>query len=285
MSQSVFAHASDQFERAPLQPAGSVGELGPTLVIAPHPDDEVLGCGGLIALLRRVGTPVRVIVVSDGAASHPGSKAYPPPVLGRLRRAESEAGLRWLRVATGDVTFLGLPDGAIPRPDGPDRDGPDAYSGDRPAASGGNRAVDLARSAILASSGFETVLLPWRRDPHDDHRATWALFSHALDELRSPARRLEYPIWSRVHPGTDDLPRDDEAVTWRLDLAGVGTLKRVAILAHRSQTTGLIDDADIGECLTRAVLERFFQPWEPFIELRSAALTDAAPAMPSPAAP
>jgi hypothetical protein len=41
---------------------------------------------------------------------------------------------------------------------------------------------------------------------------------------------------------------------------------RVAILAHRSQTTGLIADAEIGECLTADVLARFFQPWELFFE-------------------
>jgi hypothetical protein len=83
-------------------------------------------------------------------------------------------------------------------------------------------------------------------------------------------RRLEYPIWSRVHPGPDDLPRVGEASAWRLDIGGAREQKRAAILAHRSQTTGLIDDAEIGECLTPAVLEQFFQPWEPFIDVITA---------------
>ena len=251
---SAAVHATDWFTGAPLRPADYVRGLGATLVVAPHPDDEVLGCGGVIALLRQAQIPVWVIIASDGAASHPGSLRYPPPALGALRRAESEAGLSLVGVASDQITFLGLPDGAVPRPDAPD----------------GARAVEMARAALLAVPAAQTVLLPWRRDPHDDHRATWALFTSALDAMRSSARRLEYPIWSRVHPGPDDLPRDAEASTWRLDASAVGEQKRASILAHRSQTTALIDDAEIGECLTTDVLERFFQPWEPFIDVGEA---------------
>src|SRR4051812_6496913 len=117
MSARVSARLTDWFEHVPLQPAERVREFGPTLVVAPHPDDEALGCGGVIALLRQAGISVHVIVASDGAASHPGSKTHPPPVLGELRRAEAEAGCRLLGVPTDDVTFLGFPDGVVPRPD------------------------------------------------------------------------------------------------------------------------------------------------------------------------
>jgi LmbE family N-acetylglucosaminyl deacetylase len=235
------------FEAAPLRPAEVVHELGPTLVVAPHPDDEVLGCGGTIALLRRAQTPVRVIIVSDGGASHPGSRRYPPPALAALRRNESLDGLQFLGVAPGEVTFLGLPDGAVSRASVPD-------------------AVELARSATRAFPDIQTVLLPWRRDPHDDHRATWSLLTAALDALPSSVRCLEYPIWSLVHPGPDDLPRTGEARLWRLDVASVVEQKRASVLAHRSQTTPMIDDAEIGHCLTDSVLERFFRPWELMIE-------------------
>jgi LmbE family N-acetylglucosaminyl deacetylase len=225
---------------------------GPTVIVAPHPDDEVLGCGGIIALLQQAQIPLRIVVVSDGAASHPGSLRYPPPALSALRRAESLAGLACLGVEAEQVTFLGLPDGAVPR-------------GDAPADA---RAVALARGTLLGWPVAQTVLLPWRRDPHDDHRASRSLFACALDSMPSAIRRIEYPIWAMVHPGPGDLPRHDEARIWRLDIGPVQERKRAAILAHRSQTTALIDDAEIGECLTQAVLERFFQPWELFIEVR-----------------
>ena len=47
------------------------------LVVAPHPDDDVLGCGALIARVAP-HMPVRVVYVTDGTASHDGSLTYPP---------------------------------------------------------------------------------------------------------------------------------------------------------------------------------------------------------------
>jgi LmbE family N-acetylglucosaminyl deacetylase len=238
------------YEHAPLLPSEGVREFGPTLVVAPHPDDEVLGCGGAIALLRQAGLPVRVLIVSDGAASHPGSVQYPPPTLGALRQAESLAGLACLGVEVDHVAFLGLPDGAVP----------DA------SATDGSLAVDLVRGALRDWPEVQTVLLPWRRDPHGDHRATSSLVTAALNTTPQAVRRLEYPIWSMVHPAPDEVPRAGEAKLFRLDAGAVRAQKRAAILAHRSQTTGMIDDATISECLTDEVLEIFAQPWELFIE-------------------
>jgi LmbE family N-acetylglucosaminyl deacetylase len=240
-------------EDAPLLPSSAARELGPTLVVAPHPDDEALGCGGTIALLRRAQIPVCVVVVSDGGASHPRSQRYPRPVLRTLRKSESLAGLAILGVEAHQVTFMGLPDGAVPR-------------GDSPA---GQAAGDLACQLLQGWTGIQTVLLPWRRDPHDDHRASWSLFTAALDGSGSAARRFEYPIWTLVHPAPGDVPRPDEARLSRLDIAPVGALKRAAILAHRSQTTNLVDDDPTGYCLTESVLERFSGPWELLIEAQA----------------
>ena len=251
MSTSSVAHASSWYEGAPLMPTSWARELGSTVVIAPHPDDEVLGCGGTIALLREAGIPVHVVVISDGAASHPGSLRYPPPVLASLRQSETLAGLERLGVAAEHVAFLGLPDGAVPTAD----------------SQHGSRAVSRLRHALLAWPAFQTVLLPWRRDPHDDHRAAFSLATAALDATSLAARRLEYPIWARVHPGPDDLPRPGETKLWRVDIGTVATAKRAAILAHESQTTGMIDDADISYCLSNAVLARFAEPCELFLEM------------------
>lgn len=249
----------ERFDAAPLLPSSAVRAFGPTLVVAPHPDDDVLGCGGTIALLREHGVPVWVVIASDGAASHPHSQRFPASMMRELRAAETLEGLAAVGVDRAAVTFLNLPDGAVPQPGTPGAD----------AAIAG-AAIQVAVATLAGLPGVNTVLLPWRRDPHDDHRATWALFTAALDALDSPVRRIEYPIWLLVHPGPDDLPEPHEGRLWRRDIAPVLDCKRAAILAHRSQTTDMIDDDPTGYCLPPAVLEQFFQPWEPFIETQPA---------------
>jgi LmbE family N-acetylglucosaminyl deacetylase len=243
----------EQFDAAPLVPPSGVRAFGPTVVVAPHPDDEVLGCGGTIALLRAYGVPVHVVIASDGAASHPRSQRFPASLMRELRKAETLEGLAAVGVDFAAVTFLNLPDGAVPEPGTP----------------GAHAATELAVAALVRVPDMTTVLLPWRRDPHDDHRATWALFTVALDARGSPVRRIEYPIWLLVHPGPDDLPQPHEGRLWRRDIAPVLDGKRAAVLAHRSQTTDMIEDDPTGYCLPPAVLEQFFQPWEPFIETQA----------------
>ena len=59
----------------------------PLLVLAPHPDDESLGCGALLAQAF-AGVGAHVACLTDGAASHPGSRLVPPDQLAAIRRAE-----------------------------------------------------------------------------------------------------------------------------------------------------------------------------------------------------
>src|SRR5450631_1369848 len=83
-------------------PLGSIDDVtgpGRALILAPHPDDESLGCGGLIAACCQAARPPIVAVLTDGGMSHPESKAFPREQLVRLREAE----------ARDAATILGLP--------------------------------------------------------------------------------------------------------------------------------------------------------------------------------
>jgi LmbE family N-acetylglucosaminyl deacetylase len=84
------------------------------LIVAPHPDDETLGCGGAIALLAAKGYDLQVLVISDGTGSHPHSQTHPAPVLESIRSQETIAALGILGVDPGSIAFLHLKDGAIP---------------------------------------------------------------------------------------------------------------------------------------------------------------------------
>jgi LmbE family N-acetylglucosaminyl deacetylase len=77
------------------------------LVIAPHPDDETMGCGGAIARHAGAGDRVRVLVATDGGTSRAEGRG--PEEMRRLREAEVVRAMRWLgRV---DLVQLGLPEG------------------------------------------------------------------------------------------------------------------------------------------------------------------------------
>jgi len=233
----------------PLLPVTTATSFGPTLVVAPHQDDESLGCGGAIALLRRAGLPVTVLFVSDGTGSHPNSRTYPPQRLRNTREAEALVALALLGVAAEMVCFLRLPDTAVPRPGQPDF------------------AAAVARvGAALDAAAPQTILLPWRRDPHCDHRAAWELVQATLAGRTTRPRLLEYPIWVWELGGVGDLPLTGEVLGWRLAIDAVLPQKAAAIAAHHSQTTALIDDDPTGFRLLPEMLAHFADPWEIFLE-------------------
>ena len=63
------------------------------LVVAPHPDDETLGCGGLISLLAQNGSAFYIVFVTDGSASHRNSRAWPSARLAAQREQEARNAL------------------------------------------------------------------------------------------------------------------------------------------------------------------------------------------------
>ena len=81
-------------------------ERGKILVFAPHPDDETLGCGGTLALLRQNGCAVKVVFVTDGG----GAGGLPDGSVA-IRRKEAAAALNVLGV--DDMAFLDEPDGSF----------------------------------------------------------------------------------------------------------------------------------------------------------------------------
>jgi LmbE family N-acetylglucosaminyl deacetylase/glycosyltransferase involved in cell wall biosynthesis len=86
-------------EAIPYEPARLRGER--LLVFAPHPDDEVIGCGGLVAQHLREGRAVRIVVATDGAEA--GDAA--------TREEESRRGVA--RLGEADLQFLRFPDRAL----------------------------------------------------------------------------------------------------------------------------------------------------------------------------
>lgn len=220
----------------------------PILVVAPHPDDETLGCGGAIALLKQQGYTVKILVMSDGTQSHPNSHKYPASALKYLRESETRCAMKTLGVEPTHITFLELPDGAVP---------------EFGAADFQPTVNQCCR--YLTDVNPNVIFAPYRADPHPDHRAVYQILQAALAQTRRCPRVIEYPIWDwdlkQRQPYTQSLQQ-----AWRLDISKIVALKQQAIAAYRSQTTNLIDDDPTGFRLTPQMLSNFAHPWEIYLE-------------------
>jgi len=238
-------------ERHRLHPAEAAAALGRTIVFAPHPDDESLGCGGLLALLVQAGIGAHVVIMTDGSLSHPNSVTHSRSRLSAIREDETVDAVAALGMPFTSVHFLRYRDCGLPAP--------------------GSAAFTEATArlvTLVAEIRPATVLVPWRRDPHCDHAGTWHLLRAALASVHDTPRWLEYPVWAWPEAAGGVAPRDDEAAAWRLDISTVLTRKQHAIRQHRSQLGRLIHDDPGGFVLAPEMLSYFEQPWELFIKPR-----------------
>lgn len=180
------------------------------VVVAPHPDDEILGCGGLLRRLHDEGLPITVVAVTDGEASHPDSVVTSPAMLTVRRTAEADVALARLGLGGAPRVRLRLPDGRV-----------------------GHHRAALADALTAVSAPGALVLAPWEADGHPDHDAAgWA----ARDAtVRSGARLLQYLVWTWhwAVPGDPSVPWE-RAVRSGLDAADLRA-KRWAIDAFESQ--------------------------------------------------
>lgn len=209
-SEAVWGAAGLPARLPVREPATIVGRSGRVVVVAPHPDDEVLGVGGTIARLVGLGVRVTVVAVTDGEASHPGRVAE----LRRTRAGERAEALRRLGLDVGgaspwgkrvDIRRLGLPDGGV-----------DA------------RAVADGVRPLLAAG--DVLLAPWRHDGHPDHDAC----GEAAVLLGLPV--WSYLVWAWHWAGAVDIPwRWAGRIPLGARLTGA---KRAAVGAFVSQVEG-----------------------------------------------
>lgn len=212
------------------------------LVAAPHPDDEVLGCGATIARKRAAGTEVRVLFATDGR--HARSDGLPPEELARVREREARDAARRLGVPSDALVFLGWEDGTLARREDELRV---------------RLAVELARFAP------DEIYAPCRYDAHPDHEALGRAAAAAAGARSTPL--LEYPVWFWTTPWWRRWARGGFSVkSVRTD--GHLELKRDALAAHRSQRA--LADVDGGR-----FLRRFFGAAELYFSFGQASLGSA----------
>jgi LmbE family N-acetylglucosaminyl deacetylase len=143
---------------------------GPLLIVSPHPDDEVLGAGGLIHAWRILGRRVTVVSVTDGEAAYPQYRR-----LGQVRREELKEALQVLCDDPVLIVRLGIPDGRV--------------------ADFGSK----LRSAVFSLLDLgTTVLVPYEQDGHPDHDAAGRVCTELARVHGFTLAR--YLIWAWRHP-------------------------------------------------------------------------------------
>jgi LmbE family N-acetylglucosaminyl deacetylase len=172
-------------------------ECTAALVFAPHPDDETLGCGGLLAAYRAAGIPTHAVLVTSGDFGEHGK------VGSDAREAETRAAAEVLGIDT--LTFW--------------------RESDRGVACD-ERTIDAARQAILAANA-DLILTPSFHEIHPDHRATAWIVIEATRRLAAEGRNLRVAMYEVGAP----LHRVDVLV----DITAHAAAKRDAIAKYVSQ--------------------------------------------------
>lgn len=175
------------------------------LVLAPHPDDEVIGCGGVVAHHLDQGCSVRVLVATDGSEAEPG--AVDRAAYRTQREQESREGLDRLG-GHSEITFLRMPDRGL-------------------AAAG--ELVSAAIAEQLHAFRPDLILLPSPVEIHPDHAALARLFCELVQREGILSTELAvtrvgfYEISQPLRPNV------------LVDITAVADRKYAAIAAHTSQ--------------------------------------------------
>jgi LmbE family N-acetylglucosaminyl deacetylase len=241
-----IATALDQMRNLPERDFHHAFKDKSVMILAPHPDDESLGCGGLIAEACRRGNPPVVVILTDGSKSHPNSQSYSADRLRDLREEEAAEAVGTLGLPRRRLMFLRYTDSAAPG------------KGMEMLAAAGRIA------ALLDAFGCTVLAAPWRHDPHCDHAAAAAIARTACD--LTGAELLAYPIWGWTLP-PGKLIEEATIRGFRLNIGAHLAVKRAAVEAHRSQYAGIITDDPDGFQMETAFIKRFLQPTETYIEV------------------
>lgn len=231
----------------------------PALVFAPHPDDEVLGCGGTIALKADAGASIKVVVMTGGHTSH--ARFVDKPTLVHMRQCEAEGAAEQLGLSASDYCFLGFDDQAL----------------------GASAAEAIMRVLeLLRRHSPQQVFVPHRFDGLADHVATFEIVRRALQECGARVMLYEYPVWLwHTWPWTSGKPlhgsrlaaalrrlHDAAELSLRcrasIDVRPVLERKLAALAEYRSQTRRpdneagwpILADVDEGGFLQRCLSNR-----------------------------
>ncbi|MFT7618283.1 MAG: LmbE family N-acetylglucosaminyl deacetylase [Planctomycetota bacterium] len=189
---------------------------GPVLVVAPHPDDELVGPGGALFKHSDQGDSISVVVVCDGTLGDPDQR-FKKEGYKQVREAETSGVLRDF-LNCEDVTFFGFVDGVT-------EGNVDAIYPNLPPDPDDKRRVLVDGLATHLEAQIERVqprvlYYPWSGEVHADHWACGEAVERLVanrPELFAKTDVMGYEVWSTLVPETileitDVIERKLEAI-------------------------------------------------------------------------
>jgi LmbE family N-acetylglucosaminyl deacetylase len=223
------------WERLGELPELALDDCPAALIVAPHPDDEVLGAGGTLAELHARGVDVSCVALTDGEASHPLAPVA-PEALGRRRAAETKRAVELL-LGRSKITRARFPDGGLARCES---------------------RIEREIERRLAPGTW--CFAPFLHDGHPDHEACARAAARACS--RRGGRLIEYPIWMWhwTVPGAPGVPWQRAR---RISLPHATRARKArAIAMFTSQVAPICDGPGGAAILPPDVLEHFLRSFE-----------------------
>jgi LmbE family N-acetylglucosaminyl deacetylase len=202
----------------------------PFVLLAPHPDDDILGAAGLMRQAHQRGIPFAVVFLTTGGASH-HHPDWPADRLAQLRRTEARSALSVLLGFEPPTLFCALPDGKL--------------------ADSWDAQTILAIAAFCRNHNAHAAFVTDPNDDHADHKAAFGIAS-VLWWMGVVGALWTMPVGTRLagaQPG--DMFRT-------LAVRGEANRKHAAINAHRSQR-GAVIPPEAGFTLTEDMIAPFLE--------------------------
>lgn len=169
-----LATASDHFS-TDVQPIVVHPPFGKSmLVLAPHQDDEAIGCGGAMALQAQSGAALTVVILQDGGGEH-ATVNLSRQELVRKRNEESSRAAEV--IGAGPPVFLNY----------------------RSLRESHSEAAEALRNLIVEKK-VDAVFAPFVLDNHPDHRRSNLILAEALQDIPWRVRVFGYEVWGLVIP-------------------------------------------------------------------------------------
>lgn len=209
------------------------------VILAPHPDDEILGCGGLLQKLSKLQRNIVLIAVTNGTKSHPDSTLYTEDHLNQIRPAESKAALEVLDIQNIQRIALNLKDGAI------------AIS----------HAEFYAKLEQLLEPN-DILVTTYEKDGHPDHEHSAYVVSQICKKYQLKYYQVLIWTWHWAAPNNAQIEWEQ---AYRLDLdSNELEMKHRAIQCFKSQ---LEIDSSTGQApiLSSEAVDRILMPYEVYM--------------------